>query len=64
MQKIARKMVCLGIPQILFFGKTLRKKIQNLLKIAEASGLHSLQEWLKMPTAILYADGQKSGPSA
>ncbi|KAM0826419.1 hypothetical protein ACQ4PT_068892 [Festuca glaucescens] len=24
----------------------------------------SLQEWLKMPTAILYADGQKSGPSA
>jgi hypothetical protein len=24
----------------------------------------ALQEWLKMPTAILYADGQKSGPSA
>jgi hypothetical protein len=24
----------------------------------------SQQEWLKMPTAILYADGQKSGPSA
>jgi hypothetical protein len=40
MQNSVRKMVCLGIPQILFFGKTLRIKIQNLLKIAEVSGLH------------------------
>jgi hypothetical protein len=61
---VDRSYRCSGLSELVVRTDTALQKKKNPFDPFSLFYVDALQEWLKMPTAILYADGQKSGPSA